>query len=179
MRVAALRLILHEEYRWALDLDLSSESSRYWTWYKDHIGEYPGVIPRTQFVGGFKDYARDIPGGIQRLDRDAAGVSPDMTVGVFIAMYPQHRAMIQWVQTARGLRYATVRMNILDQGFEPMTITRFVLEALKGFEKMEPVEAHGGRAILLQGAPLPDEIASGTDDLWMYPAIPSREEISS
>jgi hypothetical protein len=167
MPLPELHGILRAEYAWAFDLD----PGRHWAWYKAAVGEYPGLIRPDQVSEPFEDYARDIVGAVHALDRDIRAAS-GASLAAFLLRHPHHRAIVQWIQTARGLPYATVRMNMLADDYAPMKITRFVLEALKGFEKMEPVDAYSGRAIALQGAPTTEEIAAGADPVWMYPAIP-------
>jgi hypothetical protein len=175
MPLMILREIVHDEYGWALRMDLSSPSSRHWAWYKAAVGEYPGVTPRTANHRPFEDYARDVPGDIQRLARDLKTLKArDTSLAVFLMRHPDHRGIVRWIQAARGLKYATVRMNMLAEDYAPMDITRFALECLKGFEKMEPVNAYGGRAILMQGAPLREEIGAGFSEPWMHPPLPDN-----
>lgn len=172
MTTAELHAHAQRNFGWVTSMDTCPPAGRFWFWYKDQVGEYPGLLPRREARGGFADFSTDIPGLMTTLLNDLRSAPPRLPVGDFLSGHPWDRFAAQWVQTTVGLPYATVRMNMTSRNFEPMAVTRFVLEALKGFEKMQPIEAYGGRAIIMQGAPTAGEIASGTDLLWMYPTVP-------
>jgi hypothetical protein len=171
MPLPELREILRAEYDWAFAMDTTSPDAWHWRWYKAAVGEYPGVVPMGAQTRPFEDYARDTAAGVCALDADLAAAG-GTSLAPFLLAHPEHRATVQWVQTARGLAYATPRMNMRARDYQPMEITRFVLECIKGFEKMEPVDAYGGRAIIMQGAPTAPEIAAGADPVWTHPPIP-------
>jgi hypothetical protein len=174
MSLSDLRAVVNDDYAWALEVG-DGPDPHYWGWFKAVVGEYPGVVPAVRVPRAFEDYGWDVPLGIKALQNDlAAGGGASLTR--FLLDHPQHRTTVQWVQCARQLRYGTVRMNVRARDYQPMQLTRFVLEGLKGFEKMEPVDDHGGRAIIMQGAPTAAEIAAGTEGLWAYPGIPCEGE---
>jgi hypothetical protein len=178
MSPAELREIVRSEYDWTSRMDVSGDDVHYWRWYKAAIGEYPGVVEPDLETKPFEDYSRCIPAAVRALDADLAAAPAGTSLARFLLAHPQHRGIVQWVQTAQGLQYATPRMNMRARDYQPMEITRFVLESLKGFEKMEPVDAYGGRAIIMQGAPIAEEIAAGTSDIWMHPPVPRHEGTS-
>ena len=172
-RVAALRALLQRHYGWALALDLDDPEARKHFWYLSLDNLEPrhglrGVDPGEDF-----ETFVDVTGEIQALDRDLAGVAPDQTVGEFLFGHPQHRTIVERVQSVAALPYAEVRANVLSDDFEPCHLIRFLLTQY-GMEKLDPQSRLWVRGTFLQGAPTADDIAAGVDGDWIFPMTPAR-----
>lgn len=171
MSTGELRASVHGEYRWALRVDMAAPSARHYFWYKSAEAEEPRRGERDGVVPGV-DLALDLPGDAQRLDADLVAVPERTSVAAFLARYPAHRWTVQRLQGLAGLAYHSPRMNMLDRAFVPAHVIRLVNASFYGLEKTQDVSERWVRGIIHHGAPLPEEIAGGTTDDWMYPPAP-------
>ena len=63
----------------------------------------------------------------------------------------------------------------MHRDFIPAHITKLLNSGLHGLDKTVDAMDRGICGVLFQGAPLPEEIASGTADMdWANPARPGR-----
>ena len=94
-----------------------------------------------------------------------------MPVGIFLARHPELAPLTGRVQSLAGLDYAELRVDSLAADYLPFADCRFLL-AYYGMEKYDPRLPRSTKGALLQGAPLPDEIARGIDGDWPFPLTP-------
>jgi hypothetical protein len=172
MPLRRLLEIIRDEYAWAFRLDLTSEAARRYIWYKSATAEEPRRGPRAEANGAINlglDLARLVVG----LEQDLATQDPTLSVARFLATHPWHRAIVTRVQALAGLRYHSPHADIMSEAFVPAHITRLLNAGLHGIDKTRDFLNRNLRGVLFHGAPLPEELSTGTaDDHWFYPAEP-------
>lgn len=172
MSVSRLREIIREEYAWCFDLDLDSERSNRYVWYKSRTAEEPRRGPREEVVDAH-NIGLDHPRLVRMLDSDLAATDPRSSVARFVLLHPRHRLIVSRVQALAGLPYHSPHANIMSEEFIPAHLTRLMNSAIHGLDKTRDYLNRFIRGVLFHGAPLPDEIAAGTaDSTWFYPEEP-------
>ena len=120
MTVTALSEILKENYDWALNVDFNAPGSRAMVWY---VSEEK-LEPRFGGRGEDHDPRQEMPHGIaqqvQALARDIKDFKSDYPVGVFVSLHPQHRSIVQRMQTIAHHPYGEIQNNLLDQSVRPL-----------------------------------------------------------
>jgi hypothetical protein len=172
MPVKRLLEIVRDEYAWTLRLDLSSEASQRYIWYKSVTAEEPRRGLRSEAPGAL-NLGLDLARLVTQLEQDLAAARPSASVASFLAKHPWHRAIVTRVQALAGLRYHSPHADIMSESFVPANITRLLNVGLHGIDKTRDFLNRNLRGVLFHGAPLPEDLASGTaDDHWFYPAEP-------
>jgi hypothetical protein len=173
MPVARLREILRAEYRWAFEMDLTSERSQRYIWYKSVNAEEPRRGPREEAPGAFS-LGLDLPRLVVALDRDLAATDGKASVARFLLAHPDHRLIVTRVQALAGLPYHSPHADIMSEDFVPAHITRMLNGAIHGLDKTRDAMGRVIRGVLMQGAPLPEELAGGSgDEHWFNPPEPT------
>lgn len=172
MSVAQLREIIETEYSWVADLDLTSERSRRYIWYKSVTAEEPRRGPREE-VSNAHNIGLDLPRLIKALAADIREAPSSQTIAHFLIKHPQHRLIANRVQTLTGLNYHSPHADIMSEDFIPAHVVRLMNSGIHGIDKTRDFLGRFIRGVLFQGAPLPDELASGTAARhWYYPTEP-------
>ena len=172
MPVARLREIVRSEYRWAFELDLTSERSQRHIWYKSVNAEEPRRGPRDEAPEAFS-LGLDLPRLVVALDRDLAATDGKLSVARFLVAHPYHRLIVTRVQALAGLPYHSPHADIMSEDFVPAHITRMLNGAVHGLDKTRDAMGRVIRGVLMQGAPLPEELASGAGaSHWFNPPEP-------
>ncbi|MFI4994850.1 MAG: hypothetical protein ACHQAQ_03585 [Hyphomicrobiales bacterium] len=172
MSLRRLREILHAEYGWAFGLDLTSERSRRYVWYKSRTAEEPRRGPREE-VDEAHNLGLDLPRLIVALDRDLAACDAKTSVARFLMAHPWHRLIVTRVQSLAGLPYHSPHADIMSEDFVPAQITRLVNVGLHGIDKTRDFLNRNLRGVIFHGAPTPADLASGSaDPHWFYPPEP-------
>jgi hypothetical protein len=173
MPVGRLRDIVRTDYRWAFDLDLASERSQRYVWYKSRTAEEPRRGPREE-IGEAHNLGLDLPRLIVALDADLAAVEPRMSTARFLMAHPEHRLIVTRVQALAGLAYHSPHADIMSEDFVPAHITRLLNVGIHGIDKARDFLNRNLRGVIFHGAPTPGDIAAGkADPHWFYPAEPS------
>lgn len=172
MSVARLRELLTRDYQWALDMDMSAPGARRYVWYKSATAEEPRRGPVDEVPWAF-NLGLDVPSLAQALDQALKGFDAEMSVARLLLARPELRAFVARVQSLAELKYHTPIMNIMSDGFVPIDMVRLMNVGIHGIDKTRDYLNRNLRGILFHGAPLPDEIAAGTDTNWFWPAEPS------
>jgi hypothetical protein len=174
MPVSRLREILREDYPWAFRLDLESEASRRYVWYKSRTAEEPRRGPREE-VGSAYNLGLDLPRLVVALDRDIAATEGRQSVARFLANHPQHRGIATRVQALAGLAYHSAHADIMSESFVPAHIVRLLNVGIHGIDKARDFLNRNLRGVMFHGAPLPADLASGTaDPHWFHPREPQQ-----
>lgn len=174
MTAAHLRAILHEEYAWAFKMDLDSESEQRYVWYKSETAEEPRRGSRAE-AGDVFNLGLDLPRLVRDLDRELAGRPGHLRVARFLMERPGYRHIVARIQTLQGRAYHSPHMNMMGESLIPCDITRFINISIHGLDKTRDYQQRALRGVIYQGAPTPDEIASGTADVhWFYPQEPQQ-----
>lgn len=174
MSVARLREIVHADYGWAFRLDLESERSQRYVWYKSANAEEPRRGVRSEVPEDAYNLAFDLPRLVVRLDRELAATNPKMTVARFLLTRPELRRIVTRVQALQGLPYHSPHADIMHEDFVPAHITRLLNGPIHGLDRTEDAMARVLRGVLMQGAPLAHELVSGSaQSHWFHPAVPT------
>jgi hypothetical protein len=171
MSIGELRDLLHSQYRWALDIDLGASGADRYIWYKSENAEEPRRGPPEEVENAF-NLGLDIPRLAQALDREISSFDAPQPVARLALARPDLRSFIARIQTLRGLRYHSPMMNMMDDKFVPIDIVGMMNVAIHGIDKTRDYLGRNLRGVLYHGAPLPDEIASGTSEDWFWPVEP-------
>jgi hypothetical protein len=170
MPVSRLHEILRADYAWAFAMDLESEGSRRFIWYKSANAEEPRRGIRSEAPDAF-NLGLDLPRLVVALDADLAQAPPSESVARFLFRLPRYRRIVARAQALSGLPYHSPHADIMSEDFIPAHITRLLNGVVHGLEKTEDTMGRVLRGVLLQGAPLPDELANGiADPYWYHPA---------
>ncbi|EIM26420.1 hypothetical protein U0023_25530 (plasmid) [Microvirga lotononidis] len=173
MTVRRLRDIVQNDYAWAFNLDLVSERSQRYVWYKSQTAEEPRRGPREE-VGDVVNLGLDLPRLIVRLDADLSTADPAMSVARFLLANPSHRAIVTRAQALAGLPYHSVHSDIMSEDFVPAHITRLLNVGIHGIDKARDFLNRNLRGVLFHGAPTAHDLANGDGDTqWFYPAEPA------
>ena len=172
MSIGRLRDLLRPEYAWAFSMDLDSEASRRYVWYKSATAEEPRRGPRAE-AGNVFNLGLDLPRLVRELDREIAGRDPSMSVARFLFQHPELRFIVARVQTLSGLAYHSPHMNMMGEELVPSDITRLINIGIHGLDKTRDYMHRALRGVIYQGAPTPEDIAAGADPDWFWPAEPA------
>ena len=172
MRLGRLREIVRSDYRWAFDLDLTSERSQRYVWYKSRTAEEPRRGPREE-IGEAHNLGLDLPRLIVALDRDLSQADPKTSVARFLLQHPEHRLIATRVQALAGLPFHSPHADIMSEDFVPAQITRLLNVGIHGIDKARDFLNRNLRGVIFHGAPTPADLAAGTaDPYWFYPSEP-------
>jgi hypothetical protein len=126
---------------------------------------------RGKGLGFEHESPMDLPRSLDALMALLSSTAPDVSVAEIVARRPNLRAVVARVQATAGLGYADLRQNYIAADFTPFAACRFLL-AFYGMEKFDPRPPRSTKGALLQGAPLADEIETGTPGEWPFPLVP-------
>jgi hypothetical protein len=173
MSVRRLREIVHADYAWAFGMDLDSERSQRYIWYKSATAEEPRRGPRDE-VSQAHNIGLDLPRLVRALDADLAANDPSRSVARFLLEHPQHRLVATRVQSLAGLSYHSPHADIMSEDFIPAHVIRLMNSGIHGIDKTRDFLGRFIRGVLFQGAPLPEDIASGqAAEHWFNPEEPA------
>ena len=132
MTMGALRELLHTNYRWALETDISTPESRRFVWYKSvNAGELrPWLRMKSN---GRTTSGSDLPRSAERSMRGAFGRRPQSSARLLLAR-PGLPASVAWVQLLNGLNYHSPIMNTMDEALSQLKIW-MINVALHGIDK--------------------------------------------
>ena len=171
MSLGRLRDLIRSEYHWAYDLDLSSEASTRYVWYKSATAEEPRRGHREE-AGEVHNLGLDLPRLVVSLDSEIAQRPPSLSVARFLLDKPEYRFIISRIQTLSGYDYHSPYMNMMGEEFTPSDITRFINICIHGLDKPRDYLNRALRGVIYQGAPTVDELRGGADPHWFFPAEP-------
>jgi len=175
MTLERLQSLLSERYQWALDIDMTQPGSQRYFWYRSIDSEEPRLGIRGEHDYEEYEFPIDIARQVQRLELDLQQHSPSETVGEFLLQHPDHRGIVERIQTVHALPYAEIRTNPLDAEFVPLSLIS-CLKAIWGIQKAHPKSKGWVRGTFFQGAPLPVDVRRGDDSYWLYPEKPERAD---
>jgi len=171
MSLGRLRDILRAEYGWAFRMDLDSEASRRYVWYKSATAEEPRRGPRAE-AGDVFNLGLDLPRLVVDLDRELASRPASRSVARFLLECPHLRFITARVQSLSGLSYHSPHMNMMGEELIPCDITRLINIGIHGLDKTRDYMQRALRGVIYQGAPTVDDIAGGADPDWFWPEEP-------
>jgi hypothetical protein len=171
MPAADLRRLLHDEYGWAMTMDVDSPAARRHVWYKSENAEEPRRGPWEEVEWAY-NLGLDLPRLVQDLDRALADTPSATSVARFLASAPRFRSIVARVQALAGHAYHSPHMNIMSDDFIPVHIVRLMNVAIHGIDKTRDFLGRNIRGVLFHGAPTPADLIAGADPDWFYPEEP-------
>ena len=175
MTLETLASIVTADYGWALDIDFEAPGAERYFWYRSIDSEEPRLGIRGEHDYEEYGFPIDIARQVQALHADLTAWNGTGTVAAFLFDHPEHRSIVERVQTVRDLRYAEIRANPLDADFIPLSYIS-CLKAIWGIQKAHPKSQGWVRGTFYQGAPLPDDLRNGAESYWLYPSKPRQTE---
>ncbi|GAB1578982.1 hypothetical protein [Bordetella petrii] len=172
MSVAELRGLVEREYAWTHSLDLDSEASRRYVWYKSATAEEPRRGPAAEIEYVY-NLGLDLPRLVRALLADLARCADDTSTAHFLLRHPGYRAIVARIQSLRGLDLHSPHMDIMSESFVPVDIVRLMNVGLHGIDKARDYLGRNLRGVLFHGAPTPADIERGADPVWFFPKEPA------
>lgn len=176
MTAGRLREIVERDYAWALEFDFDDPDETHYFWYISANSEEPRRDVRGAVPGEEHEQPFDIARQLQRLHEDLREIPDDSSVATFLLKHPQHRGIVERIQTFHHLSYGEVHTNLLGAGFLPLHLQKFKL-AMYGMENYSPKSTDWLRVTLMQGAPRADDVAEGKEGDWIFPLKPEKGEV--
>lgn len=173
MTLAELRGLIDAQYRWALDLDLSTPDSRHYVWYQSISNDEPRRGPRDE-IDPARNMLWDIPGEVQRLAADIDRADPAATVAAFLRRHPDHRYMIERIQGLADMRFHTPQANPFARDFVAVDLVRLIMVGYYGLEKPIDFFDRNSRGVMFHGAPTRADLGTPPDPAWFYPLLPGQ-----
>ena len=172
--VGDLRKVIDEHYSWMKDLyrDILQEAPRFWYMsteapYEPRVG-YRGPLPEYEFESHM-----DVPLRFGWLGRALDGADDATSLAAFLLDHPQLRNIVNRLWTLRGSPYADIRDNTLRDDYETFPATRFMLSHY-GMDKLDAAP-RSVRGVLLQGAPIAEDLEKRRPGVWPFPLAPGVE----
>lgn len=157
--LASLRDLLRRDYAWIKRFDFADPVQVARFWYVSEEKLEPRLGNRHSEAG----QEREQPLGIARAVNDLALALeewPDNSpLASFLLRHPEHRHTVRRVFMLRGLPFAEIRDNVLDEGMLPIDILRCKL-AFFGATRFDPRSDRWVRISLFQGQPFPDDLSA-------------------
>jgi len=158
MSIARLRDILARDYAWLQRFDFADPAQVARFWYVSEEKLEPRLGNRYQESGQEREQPLGIARDVSLLAAALAQEAEDCPLSAFLLRSPEHRHSLRRVLALRGLPYAEIRDNILDDAMLPIDILRCKL-AFFGATRFDPRSDRWVRISLFQGQPYPDEMA--------------------
>lgn len=177
MTVGRLAALTHSSYGWLLAEGAAATCPHFWYYPLESPYE-----PRRGLRGTGTSFETETPMDLPRLLPQLlaalAGEPEETPVGVFLARHPEFALLARRIQSLAGFDYAELRVDSLAADYPPFAACRFLL-AFYGMEKYDPRLPRSTKGALLQGAPLPEEIAEGIDGSWPFPLAPQSHAVEA
>lgn len=171
MNLGELRRVLEERYGWALALEFGGPDSTKYFWYVSANSEEPRRGLRGEEPGEEFEQPYDVARQARSLYEDLSARPDEDSVAAFLLEHPEHRGIVERVQSFRSLPYAEVRTNYVDANFLPLYLQKFKL-ATYGMENYKPKSTDWLRVTLMQGAPRAKDVEAGEEGEWIFPLKP-------
>jgi hypothetical protein len=177
MTTGRLAALARDSYGWLLAADDAPLCPHFWYYPLESPYE-----PRRGLRGTGTSFETEMPMDLPRLLTPLlsalARVPEETPVGAFLARHPDFALLARRIQSLAGFDYAELRIDSLAPNYLPFAACRFLL-AFYGMEKYDPRPPRSTKGALLQGAPLPEEIAEGIDGSWPFPLAPESQVVGA
>jgi hypothetical protein len=170
MPVGTLLDLLRRRYAWALALDLAAADARKYFWYRSEESGETRRGERAVDPGVENETFVDVVGAIQALAAALSLRPAAEPVGKFLLLKPEFSPTVSRAQFADRLPYTEIRANVIDRAFRPSDVIRFLLSTM-GLAASRPNNERYVRGVFMQGAPLPEDVASQSRQDWIFPAV--------
>ncbi|MEH6526031.1 MAG: hypothetical protein V7723_08140 [Sneathiella sp.] len=170
MPLEKLKVILTENYNWALKVDLSLREETRLFWYVSEEKLEPRLGDRYEEEGAELEMPFDICKQIQELNRDLETLTAENSVAELLLQYPHYRQIVRRIQCSEMYPYSEIQDNLIGSKCLPINMLRCKLSFF-GASKFDPKSDRWTRITLYQGAPLFDELQEQDADDWWLPVF--------
>lgn len=170
MKLSELRTILSENFKWGLEVDVSSEAANALFWYVSAEKLEPRLGNRYEEQGSELEQPFDIVKRCKALLLDLEKVSKHLSVAEFLIRFPKHRYITRRIQVSKNFPYSEIRDNLIGEICLPIDMLRCKLSFF-GASKFDPKSDRWTRITLFQGAPLFSELDQALADDWWLPTL--------
>lgn len=157
LTVARLRDLLSRDYAWVQRFDFTDPARAARFWYVSEEKLEPRLGNRHHEPGQEREQPLGIARDVSALAAALAEEAEDCLLSSVLLRHPEHRHTVRRVLALRGLPYAEIHDNILDDAMLPVDILRCKL-AFFGATRFDPRSDRWVRISLFQGQPFPDEL---------------------
>lgn len=168
MSVAELKTLVQSLYNWTneFNFDDKKETAKFWFYSENSQEPRRGIRKKDKTLG--TEHPVGIASDVSKLQKDLAQSPADQSVGVFVAIHPEHWGIIERIQSIADMPYAEAQINPLSEEFVPLDLQRFQL-AVYGMENFNPQSTDWLRVTLFQGAPIAADLQNKESlDDWLF-----------
>ena len=162
--------IIRENYKWALNIDISSSDENYFFWYTSQAKLEPRLGVTLKDDGYQKQLPFDISHQVQKALKILIKLPENMTGSEAMINHPEIRNIIRRVIINKTSPYSEIQDNLVGRDMRPIDILRCKLSFF-GASKYDPKSDLWTRITLFQGAPLPHQLQDKNACDWLFPYL--------
>ncbi|MFL2819407.1 MAG: hypothetical protein ACJ0BR_07115 [Candidatus Puniceispirillales bacterium] len=162
--------IIRENYKWALNIDISSSDENYFFWYTSQAKLEPRLGVTLKDDGYQKQLPFDISHQVQKALKILMKLPENMTGSEAMINHPEIRNIIRRVIINKTSPYSEIQDNLVGRDMRPIDILRCKLSFF-GASKYDPKSDLWTRITLFQGAPLPHQLQDENACDWLFPYL--------
>ena len=162
--------IIKENYKWALNIDISSSDENYFFWYTSQAKLEPRLGVTLKDDGYQKQLPFDISHQVQKALKILIKLPENMTGSEAMINHPEIRNIIRRVIINKTSPYSEIQDNLVGRDMRPIDILRCKLSFF-GASKYDPKSDLWTRITLFQGAPLPHQLQDEKACDWLFPYL--------
>ena len=167
--VQELRNILENNYSEILKIDFSAKESNQNFWFISKNKEEPRLADRYLQKGSELEQPLAIARDIKRLYQKISNEKNSSSVGNFLIKNSELRHVVRRAFIVEKFPYAEIQDNIIGSKLVPIDMLRLKLSFF-GANKFDPRSDKWLRICMFQGAPLPNELNSFSEQ-WIYNSL--------
>ena len=162
--------IIKENYKWALNIDISSSDENYFFWYTSQAKLEPRLGVTLKDDGYQKQLPFDISHQVQKALKILMKLPENMTGSEAMINHPEIRNIIRRIIINKTSPYSEIQDNLVGRDMRPIDILRCKLSFF-GASKYDPKSDLWTRITLFQGAPLPHQLQDENACDWLFPYL--------
>ncbi len=167
--IQELRNILENNYSEILKIDFSDKESNQNFWFISKNKEEPRLADRYLQKGSELEQPLAIARDIKRLYQKISNEKNSSSVGNFLIKNSELRHVVRRAFIVEKFPYAEIQDNIIGSKLIPIDMLRLKLSFF-GANKFDPRSDKWLRICMFQGAPLPNELNSFSEQ-WIYNSL--------
>ena len=167
--IQELRNILENNYSEILKIDFSDKESNKNFWFISKNKEEPRLADRYLQKGAELEQPLAIARDIKRLYQKISNEKNSSSVGNFLIKNSELRHVVRRAFIVEKFPYAEIQDNIIGSKLIPIDMLRLKLSFF-GANKFDPRSDKWLRICMFQGAPLPNELNSFSEQ-WIYNSL--------
>ena len=154
-------------YDWALKNDYSKREENYYFWYISEEKIEPRLGVREEEQGKELEQPLTIGRDVNRFFTDLSTVKSEQLLAEFLLKHPQHRYVARRIQLIPNHPYAEIQHNLIGKDMLASNLLRCKLSFF-GATHFDPKSDRWLRITMFQNAPIMNEVATMTNDNWIY-----------